>query len=621
MLEKPKLSVGEYFSKKDQNFYIPSYQRSYKWGLPRGQYASDVEILLEDVYDAFKAGKEEYFIQGITAYNESRGEGEKLVIIDGQQRTITLFLLLYVAQQKNRAYSSFLRTTEDCKIDYAVRPSTKQLLNDLSLNREIPEENFEKTQEGSIIRKAILGIGRFLNRFENDQEELSAYIRYVINNIKLFLITIEPESAEKVFALMNGAKAMMTTDELVKSDFLSKASQDESESRNESNTIDDILLTLRNQIAMNWDNTAVRSRMARQWDKWLYWWADEERRLFFEIDSQDKSPMGWLIPLYCKVYSPNKIYYSNDTDSSRESLTGFQKEFLKDKQSAKLNFDKLRRLQKGLEDLYNDTVLYNYLGFGFTLTGKDHYLDLLQYFVENRKDKSLIRKFLIKLLLGYKFEESKKPVDKELKEDNPIDETRSNLFDPQVYLHNKELLFKWLLFRNIDNSITDGKRFNFVYQNKKKNQKELMTHHRSVEHIWPKSRVIFEKDNIQYTGNENKDGDGNGVPYNGNSDGITRIFRKDLGDYTEHSIGNLVLLHNVDNSKFRAQDPEKKKEILFNVSDEKQIFSRGLLHTLNAFGKNHWDSETKDPTQKMLNIFRKRRSEEETFFNKIVAEI
>ena len=60
---------------------IPPYQRLYEWE------KEQIETLLEDVKKAQGEGKKVYFIGNVVASKE----GERYILIDGQQRLTTLF--------------------------------------------------------------------------------------------------------------------------------------------------------------------------------------------------------------------------------------------------------------------------------------------------------------------------------------------------------------------------------------------------------------------------------------------------------------------------------------------------------------------------------------------------
>ena len=70
-----------------KNFYIvPDYQREYIWE------ERQVNQLLSDVFDEFDNNRfKEYFIGSTVVFKDNNGVYE---LIDGQQRTTTLFLII-----------------------------------------------------------------------------------------------------------------------------------------------------------------------------------------------------------------------------------------------------------------------------------------------------------------------------------------------------------------------------------------------------------------------------------------------------------------------------------------------------------------------------------------------
>lgn len=102
-------SIFEFLSGNE--FLIPIYQRPYEWGL------GECEALWEDIIQFYEAqsggerGTESYFLGSIVAY---RNEKNELEIIDGQQRTTTLMLLLKALYDVNKKANSE-RGGEICK--------------------------------------------------------------------------------------------------------------------------------------------------------------------------------------------------------------------------------------------------------------------------------------------------------------------------------------------------------------------------------------------------------------------------------------------------------------------------------------------------------------------------
>ena len=78
-----KQNIRQYFTHR---FVIPAYQRGYKWGVSHKDGKNDAGILVEQIFQSFNEGKEEYFVQGITVFEKDGS----IYLVDGQQRTTTI---------------------------------------------------------------------------------------------------------------------------------------------------------------------------------------------------------------------------------------------------------------------------------------------------------------------------------------------------------------------------------------------------------------------------------------------------------------------------------------------------------------------------------------------------
>ena len=95
-----------------KEFYVASYQRGYRWG------KEEVEYLLNDIYDI--ASDKKYCIQPLAVIAK---ENKTWELIDGQQRTTTLFLIQTVLKN---CFS--IQTEPFYGLDYNTRSSTKDFL-------------------------------------------------------------------------------------------------------------------------------------------------------------------------------------------------------------------------------------------------------------------------------------------------------------------------------------------------------------------------------------------------------------------------------------------------------------------------------------------------------------
>src|SRR4051794_25872465 len=93
-------------------FFVPDYQRGYRWG------EHDVRLLLDDIKEA---GGAEYYLQPVVVKPMEPGVWE---LVDGQQRLTTLYLVLRII--KNFLPELELRYT----LSYQTRPGSEAYLDD-----------------------------------------------------------------------------------------------------------------------------------------------------------------------------------------------------------------------------------------------------------------------------------------------------------------------------------------------------------------------------------------------------------------------------------------------------------------------------------------------------------
>ena len=90
---------GNLFPGENYMLVIPNYQRGYKWAVKDvniDDATSSVEYLVKTILDSFETNNE-LFLQGITVSDSVvNSDGQRdVIIIDGQQRITTLYLLLW----------------------------------------------------------------------------------------------------------------------------------------------------------------------------------------------------------------------------------------------------------------------------------------------------------------------------------------------------------------------------------------------------------------------------------------------------------------------------------------------------------------------------------------------
>lgn len=215
------------------SFFIPSYQRGYKW-TPK-----EVEDLLNDIND-FKPRivndteeKTWYCLQPIVVKKRISGDGFE--VIDGQQRLTTIFLILnylnqdYVVDKRDKLFD----------LDYETRTGTKTFLNNLATNSE-SNENIDFYYIGEAYKKIS---NWFDGRSTNfDKGDFRSKFKF---NSKVIWYESTEDNSISIFTRINIGKIPLTNSELIKALFLNSANFDK-------NKIDKLRLK-QLEIATEWD--------------------------------------------------------------------------------------------------------------------------------------------------------------------------------------------------------------------------------------------------------------------------------------------------------------------------------------------------------------------------------
>lgn len=532
-----KINITEYFEKG--TFTIPKYQRGYKWPVKEENSESSLEYFIDSLIRAYQSQSEEdpteYFIEAVTVV-EDHGE---VILVDGQQRTTTLFLLFVVLKK--------LDIIRGIKINYDVRTDSHMYLNSLANHVEFTGD--KDVQDIYYFQKALFDIENKLEGIDKN-----AFSDYVQKNVCLLYNIIPKEKAVNTFIALNGLKAIMKDEELIKSELLIKSSRIEENN----NGVNHQQINSEN-IGIEWKINEDRGRMARNWDKWLYWWNQEKIKKYFGTGPHH--PLYYLLITYWNINKNNKFKKEND----KFSFERFKEEFIKDAKNPKIHFEGLRKLQKTFEDLYNNYRTHNFLGLILKTSNPSKREEALHYFLKTKKESIVdIGEYAKYSLIDATHSEIISNTTKKEEDTNKVflikkrkaEEAINLLNEKYVYWNENdeqfndrrnEYAFRLLLLLNLleDNNLQ--RKFDFsIWEN------------RSLEHIFPKSK----KQNLNFETEELQEG-------------------------SIHCIGNLVLLYGNNNSEFGAKDFADKKAVYFNTS--KEFKSRNLMHTISVFANSKWE--------------------------------
>lgn len=178
-------------------FYVPSYQRGYRWG------ADEVIRLLDDVY---QNGKKQYCLQPVVV----RKKGSAFELVDGQQRLTTLYLIYKYMKNVNPFFND-----PTFSLTYETRDKSEAFLRDIDLDRRYENIDFW------FIANAYETIKTW---FEQDlQIRVMHIFEYFKEDVKIIWYEVgETEDAISLFTRLNIGKIPLTSAELVKAMFLSR---------------------------------------------------------------------------------------------------------------------------------------------------------------------------------------------------------------------------------------------------------------------------------------------------------------------------------------------------------------------------------------------------------------
>ncbi|MBR6125699.1 DUF262 domain-containing protein [Candidatus Saccharibacteria bacterium] len=238
-------------------FFIPSYQRGYRWS------PLQVDQLLDDINEFEKKNNKEegefYCLQPIVV--KRRVNYDDYEVIDGQQRLTTIFIILKVLEER------FLEDYPDYSLyslQYETRANSKDFLENLSDTTADSEKYidfFHMKQAYDTVKQWFLkkeNYGRkskildFLLNFEKkDDNDVS-------NNVRVIWYEVDEDGSNSssidIFSRLNIGKIPLTNAELIKALFLRKKNFDEN-----------VYSLKQIQIATEWDDIEKRLQQDDFW--------------------------------------------------------------------------------------------------------------------------------------------------------------------------------------------------------------------------------------------------------------------------------------------------------------------------------------------------------------------
>lgn len=218
----------------NKQFVIPVYQRNYTWTAKR-----EVEKMLVDI-ESVLYGREGTHFMGIIMYlaKPINYYFDQLLIIDGQQRLTTTFLLLlairkYAKENDNeRLYNVINRNyMYNDDVDDINKLRLKPLVNDDCVYQKIVDENYSlitKQEQNSNVFKNFERIYDWIEAIIEDKEIED--IMNVLNQLYIVCIPLlDSDNAQQIFESINSTGAPLTAADLIRNFILMNYNNDQQE--------------------------------------------------------------------------------------------------------------------------------------------------------------------------------------------------------------------------------------------------------------------------------------------------------------------------------------------------------------------------------------------------------
>ncbi len=320
------ISVKEIIDNR-YKFFIPSYQRGYRWG------EKEVKDLLEDLaeFEIHSKSEEFYCLQPLVV----KKEGEYYKIVDGQQRLTTIYLILKALEDllsEDYGIEGFF------SIKYETREKSEEFLKEI--NNKIEDESKENIDFYYIFKNYHF-IKNWLKNMQKESKitkrRFTELLLSISRNDGVKFIWYELDNNEKeeeVFARLNIGKIPLTNAELIKAVLLLQIKENKE----------------REILINEWDNIEQKLQ-------------DERFFGFLTNEKYDKpSKIEFIFDLIAN--SLNKNFSFEDEKKTFYILNNY----VRDEKSAKFIWKEVKRIFRIFEEFYERHDFYHIIGY---LTNKN----------------------------------------------------------------------------------------------------------------------------------------------------------------------------------------------------------------------------------------------------------
>ncbi|MCV3418174.1 DUF262 domain-containing protein [Campylobacter lari] len=166
---------------KDIFFEIPPYQRLYEWN------KEQIQTLLNDIKTKFEENKkdENYFIGNVVVSKKSvkKDQQDDYLLIDGQQRLTTLFLIGFYLSYKNPSdqpkWKEFIMQSDKLRISMPIRAKEEEVLKEFA---KFCKDNQNNERKNDIFLQKLKEFPQDI--YQNIPQALETIVNWFKENIK-----------------------------------------------------------------------------------------------------------------------------------------------------------------------------------------------------------------------------------------------------------------------------------------------------------------------------------------------------------------------------------------------------------------------------------------------------
>lgn len=206
-----QLSIQQLYNGEQAIYEVPIYQRNYAWE------KTEIAALIQDVYDAYTAAKDAYFIGTLVSFKKGDNVYE---VIDGQQRLTTINLVLRALNEnvKNR-------------LTYRARRKSSTTLESIPLfqidDKDMGIVNGFKYAEASI-REIVKPLER-----DNKKYDFDGFKEYFLCNVYIIHYQVPKDiDLNHYFEIMNSRGEQLEKHEIIKARLTEKLEKEDKDKFN-----------------------------------------------------------------------------------------------------------------------------------------------------------------------------------------------------------------------------------------------------------------------------------------------------------------------------------------------------------------------------------------------------